>query len=585
MKKDQYHNLITLGCLSVLFAYLLLKSWLRWGDLIIDTSRELWLPTQIVAGKRLYADVFYPYGFLPVYIIALLYKIFGAHILCAVITGILVTGCTTYFLYLSAGFFLDRLGAACVAATFLVVFAFGCYQRVGLFNFILPYSLASTLFVAFLAAGLYFFLAFIRGQQRRSLTAWVGFMGLAAFCRLELFLFVFPAFIAALLVYRLRAPAARSRGIVWFAAAALGVSAAGYILVLFPQHSARDFWQGLTGYIRINLSNEYSQKILGTDSLGSRILNAGLSFLIQLGVFSLCVGFARLARTRPARISWAVALGVIAIAVSLKVNYGIIYNQYICAPWIVLGLFCVGLFRLWRKKYAPENLMLTVLSAVAILMVARIFFIASALNYGFFLLPLAMVSYYVFFLRCFPDYLASRFVFDRQSYSLFAVIVSLAMLLPYGKTSLEAYSQRTILAVTDKGTYISRKEERSMVFWSAVAYLRDNTPADSRLVVFPEGVSINFFAGRTNPLSYYCFLPQDIRLIGESNLLARLAATAPEYVAVAHRVTSEYGYPFFGQDYARGVGEWIFNNYNVERVFGVYPFTSDQFGIAIWRRK
>src|SRR5271156_3626338 len=64
--------------LIVLVAILLAwYTWARWGDIQVDCGRELYVPVEILRGKLLYRDFWYPYGPLAPYAQALLVALFG----------------------------------------------------------------------------------------------------------------------------------------------------------------------------------------------------------------------------------------------------------------------------------------------------------------------------------------------------------------------------------------------------------------------------------------------------------------------------------------------------------------------------
>jgi len=41
------------------FLYLLNFTWFKWGDLIVDAGREMYIPLELSQGKLLYRDIFY----------------------------------------------------------------------------------------------------------------------------------------------------------------------------------------------------------------------------------------------------------------------------------------------------------------------------------------------------------------------------------------------------------------------------------------------------------------------------------------------------------------------------------------------
>jgi hypothetical protein len=58
-----------------------------------------------------------------------------------------------------------------------------------------------------------------------------------------------------------------------------------------------------------------------------------------------------------------------------------------------------------------------------------------------------------------------------------------------------------------------------------------------------------------------------------------------DYVVLVQRPLEEYGRRFFGVDYGRKIGIYIGRNYSLEKVFGPFPYTTDDFGIALFKRK
>ena len=90
---------------------------------------------------------------------------------------------------------------------------------------------------------------------------------------------------------------------------------------------------------------------------------------------------------------------------------------------------------------------------------------------------------------------------DKKNYyflSLFIFFVLLA--LPFVKKSYIMYGYKNFTITTDKGSIRSIDDNRTKRFWATVRYLMENTSRDSKVVVFPRGVGINFFSLRNNPL-------------------------------------------------------------------------------------
>src|ERR1700688_2013922 len=124
--------------LVVIWAILMCLTWAAWGDVTIDSGRELYVPLVLSKGKTLYRDVWYPYPPAAPYLNAFLFHLFGVHLNVLYWAGSLpALGCAI-FLYLTG----MELGSAVIgfaAGAVVLIQAFASW----LFSFPLPYSYAS----------------------------------------------------------------------------------------------------------------------------------------------------------------------------------------------------------------------------------------------------------------------------------------------------------------------------------------------------------------------------------------------------------------------------------------------------------
>ena len=112
-------------------------------------------------------------------------------------------------------------------------------------------------------------------------------------------------------------------------------------------------------------------------------------------------------------------------------------------------------------------------------------------------------------------------------------------------------------------------------------------PPDSTLAVLPEGASLNYWLRKRNPSGFILFLPTEIAAFGEPSMLARLGANPPDFVALVHRLSVEFGTGPFGVDprNGRGLLEWVQRHYERVARVGSEPFGTQGFGVVILRRK
>src|SRR5271168_3446695 len=103
------------GSIVAAAMFIVLLTWGHWGDIQVDCGKELYVPYEILRGKLLYRDIFYPYGPLPPYLGALLIELFGQHLVVFYLFGIAVAiGCSV--LLLEMGSMLEGRAAGLTAA-------------------------------------------------------------------------------------------------------------------------------------------------------------------------------------------------------------------------------------------------------------------------------------------------------------------------------------------------------------------------------------------------------------------------------------------------------------------------------------
>lgn len=91
------------------------------------------------------------------------------------------------------------------------------------------------------------------------------------------------------------------------------------------------------------------------------------------------------------------------------------------------------------------------------------------------------------------------------------------------------------------------------------AFLREmDALPQGDMVVFPEGVSLNWLARRHEPLREYLFTPPEA---AERDVLAELQRARPRYVVMVTRDVSEFGSRGFGIDYDVALARFLTTRY------------------------
>jgi hypothetical protein len=579
---------------GLLIAVFLRLSWMRWGDLIVDTGKEWYFPAQILSGKVLYRDLIWLYGPLVPYLNALFFRIGGVQIGSLVVSGMVSLVLTVYALHHLAKAVLGALLAVLVVVTFIMVFAFGYYVSPCNYNFIIPYTYASTYGLAFALLGIFFF-------QKKKETAGkipgilaVLFLSAALLTRVEVGVMTLTAIVLPTILEFI---ADKSRGWPHFRVVltAAFVSGGAAVLVIFIFFEI--FLRGETGTWKaviehVSHRGTIEGNLSGFNNVGDNLRVWFISCFLY-ALFTLLfagAGFAASAIQGPLSLfkrpysSAVVAIMTLGLTYYIFVSFFGYQAQFRCLPLICLIVGALSARNLYRGQDVDKESLVLTLSLFSFLILLRIFLRVWPGHFGFTLIVPGLIVYYLFFLRMVPSF------FPESGMGFFVkggfVFLSLFFILAYVKTSFNWYSKSTLEVASSRGSLSFFPTEPYLSSKQFLEYLQQNTLSDETLVVFPEGISFNFLADRTNPLTDYIYNPVDLAPEGTSSrVIDQLGRYRVNYVAVLQRDTTEQGFSSFGKDYGADIMGYILKNYDLQKVFGSFPYTSDRFGIALFKRK
>ena len=124
----------------------------------------------------------------------------------------------------------------------------------------------------------------------------------------------------------------------------------------------------------------------------------------------------------------------------------------------------------------------------------------------------------------------------------------------------QRYALKQYPIVSMRGTFFDANRERAAMLTAFLQHVRGGT-----LVVIPEGVTLDYLAGATTPLTYHTFTPVEIddpRV--ELPILREISDKPPDRIAIVDRDVREFGYRGFGIDYGLHLAKWISAHYRRE---------------------
>jgi hypothetical protein len=546
------------GLIVVVAAALAWYTWATWGDIQIDCGREIYVPLEILRGKLLYRDIWYPYGPLTPYVEATIVFLFGHSLNAFYSFGLAIAiGCA--LLLLEIGTMLEGRTVGLTAALALLFVGFGH----SIFNYVFPYSYGATIGLLLgLVCGL-FTVRYVLDRPGCNLFL-AGLAGsLALLCKLEFgiacylmlaFVLVMEAVLQRLMHPLLRGIAACAPGVV------LWVGVYGWFFwTRTPAYMLNANWAGLPG----TLGKAYTDHLYFL--MGQRFIPREMAALAVFAGLSL-VSWILLAKVhRTARnVSLAILIG---IAVTCRFVQLEVLSALLVFP---LGMFLIGCgfvaYGIYKLNQSADGRGLAgaAFGIFALLPAVRVF--AGIKPYGYsiyYAMPLFLV-FIIAISRCIKAATPALSA-DQQrgliNYLLVAEVVLLALI------CLPQANNHEIKLETSWGVIYVDPDEAS-VARQILVFISEQEQQGRRVAVLPEAPMFYALTGTEATSRWYTLLPGIVSTPQENNYISDLNRAAPEYILLTSRKTSEYGADYFGIDYNQKIYNWIESNYIIAGELG-----------------
>jgi hypothetical protein len=570
-------RLARLGLLLTL-AGLCALTWRKWGYLPIDSGREMYVPAEIVAGKRLYFDLWYPYGPLIPYWHAALFRIFGTHLGVLIGAGIAVVSAITFLLYSVSRVFLP------VAWSFAAVFAFLLQAfQVDLFNYVLPYSYAAAYGSMFSVLLLWLLLRNGDGAMNWMAAGFIA--GLMTLTKLEFGASGYAGLACALAIWGLRTKSARAL-LTPLCAALPGALLCAGIYGWYWHTAGVDFLLGQNLSILPGSHFQQHFAALWNEKTGLVLSPGaiGLSMFRGLAGFGLLsAGIVLAARFKPGSklIRWALPILALGLCLfpenreAVKILRLLFFNNGMIWPGLVVLAMALNSR---AKNCWPAVLLCTLAMACGLRALTKM----SPYGYAMFFDTLVYLMWLVGLCE-----VAKRFSVRLDG--VFGSVLAAILCASVVALTLDYYPirERSYVVSSERGL-IYTSPEVGKGYSQALAFLESAKRQAQRVVVLPEDTSLYFLSGTSAPSRWYLVLPQ-VLAPGQPTVdyIEELERADPRYILVSDRATPEFGLPVFGVDYGQPILAWIKEHYRVAQQIGNYQPVAfpREWGALIYERK
>ncbi len=607
-----------------------IKMWGRFGNLLIDTFRDQIVAEKVSHGLTLYKEVYYLFGVLPSYILALLKMIFGTSLYCSYGLGLVMIAVCSLAMYGLARFYLTRFFSTLLIINFLSVFAFNDLQHNGLFNFVLPYSLASYLAITFVLLSLYFYVRFVHIEDYKDLMYWSIMVYLTFLSRVYIGTPVYIVYFVSCCIFERK----RFSKVLPYILAPVVLSVLTYAAYLLPTGAWPDFRESVIGVFLLNVKggDPFASLVLGTISLRApdmaviNTLRPNIITMVKVyfsQVSTMCLLFylgmmcsrggtwSNRAAWRKISLYLAYAITSVFVISWLRLNdsslriistptvtipmrllsspdHRILQLTYNSTPLILFSFIVLSAWLYFKKDFERTFYTIIVICAISLVLVFRIFFKVEPYVYGNYLLVPGSIAIFIFFVKGIPWFMNACGLESKNTrfYFIACAIYFITNAFVFMRWNIYGANKQMRCERTEQGIVCLQSRGYTEYFWEAVRYIHDFTPKDSTVLVVPEGVGINYFSKRAAPMRYDEYLPNIINSVGEDKIVKELNSQKIDYVVEIQRTTYEHGYTRFGFDYGAKIKKWLVERYVVDKQIGHTPFDgSNLAGIVIYKRK
>ena len=116
-----------------------------------------------------------------------------------------------------------------------------------------------------------------------------------------------------------------------------------------------------------------------------------------------------------------------------------------------------------------------------------------------------------------------------------------------------------VFVVNSMGSYVKTPDK-------IVNYVKENTKPTDKVVVFPEGMIINFLTNRQSDGFYNSMLPLYVETFGEDKIIEHFRANKPEYIILNNLNMKDYYFEYICKDYALDFCKFVQENYELVNV-------------------
>ena len=516
----------------------------HYSNILIDFGREVYYPEQILQGKVLFKDLFNIYGPLSYQVNALLYKVFGTKLTTLYGAGWICSLLAISGIYLIAQKFLSKFASFSIGFFTICV----CITTTSIFSFHFPYSWAILYGLISFLYSLYFLLNYL--DDKKDLNLCISSF-LAGCCVANKYDFILYAFVILYFIVKEK----NWRAFLSFISAPL--ISYGILFIQGMKFSELFKELQIVGTMSKTKTLTYFYQNVGVYFHYKAIITDIVLFIKAVIPFGLIVYGALLFEKNKLGSSIVSIIGYFLYVLLFRIN---IVASFGFLPILLLIL---AIIRFKNLDIKQKTLVIS-----SILVSAKVFWILLLIFYGNYYVSVILISLFVLLLTLLPKKL-------EKVMSVYLLIAAFCFLLENNATYQKTLGNKI---QTERGfVYTDRIYSESTN--ELINFIKEKTKPSDKIVIFPEGMMVNFLADRKGDDYYNSLLPLYVETFGEDKITEYYKEKMPEYIVFNNLNMKDYYFQYICNDYALGFCGFVSQNYTQEGVI------DKDFRYMIFKRK
>ena len=572
-----------------IFFLLLIFTFQKWGCPVVDCGRDAYVAERIIKGDLLYLDVYYTYGPLAPYALALSYLLFGINLNALYLTGIICSLIILIYTYKLSNILFRPILSAFINVSIILVF---CFNQ-GIFNYIFPYTYSMLFATLFTVVFVYYLYKHLETDDFKYLIIASIAVGIGSLTKIEYTIYLITAFLLYILILKFYLKRLSTHLITL---SFLPILIIGSITTVFflSQGQLQEFVEFIE-YNQISLQSKPSIYI------SNYILNSGhsRSILLQYALWLIPILFfcnlfiISFTRIKNIFIKYFITIIMAYITVLFIKSHSLdlIMIKNFLFSFIPI-IFSLGLIYYLAKAFfykitlSNKDLLLFFICFITVLLCLRSYIHLNIFFYGIFSAILCFIPITYFILKT-PDLIEKKYSFlkkYRTNWYTSAIVIYLILITGH----YSSYNLNNTAINQPKGRILTSNIIAAPIN-ELVDYIKNHTKKDDEIVLCPEETLIYFLSDRKSATKFYDYLP--IRLVTpelEDYLISIIKEKNIKLIVISSRIAPFYNKSNYGVDYNQSVYNWISSNYKLCKTIGTYKentYFADAYGFKVYQKE